>query len=494
MSLSLSELQLSCNILNSILSSGRVQEVRHPSADALILQIRVPRHTYEMLVHIGPGQSRICITSVKWPNAPIPTGFVSKLRKELVGAKLLGIVCSSSDRLVTLQFSLLTKDKQYSEHILLCELSGHHANVFLVDPSGMILTQMLPSHSHKRTLRPGYIYERPMPTGNTNATNRLAETRAEDISTAIESLYSLKSAANVRHDQWNNLLRVTNSAIRKMQTTFTKVLGDAQRASGADELIKQAELVKTVLPLLRKNIDSVTVTDWYDPELKQVVIPLNPTIDPQANVAHMFHQAKRLKAARNLIDNRLSKVSGDLDLLKSIRQQLLSKEYNGDLDEETHQLRRMGLLKAPCSTEKNDNRTPIRQCYREFITESDHKIWVGKSATDNDTLTVKFARSHDIWLHATGRRGAHVVLRIEKNQIPEPQSLADAALLAAHYCEGGKNDSGVEVAWTYRKYVRKVKHSAPGTVTYSQAKTIWVTLDSTRLSRLFGNHEDVNTR
>lgn len=485
MSLSLSELQHACTALNSLLSNGRVQDIRHPVPDALTLQFRVPGQTYDLLIHAGTGQSRICVTALKWPNSPTPTGFVAKLRKELLGSKLMAVTCAESERLVTLRFSRLTKDRDYTEHSLLCELTGHHANVFLVEPSGIILAQMLTSRSNKRTLRPGYVYEIPLQSSSAGTHNRLKDMGSDSIFAVIESWYSSKSASDERHERWTELMRATNSAIRKTQTTLAKVSGDAERASGANEIAKMAELVKAALPTLSGKVDSITTTDWYHPELRQVVIELNPALDPQANVARMFHQAKRLKAATDFIAKRVHKISCDLDSLLAIKERLLAKEREGDLIEESNQLRQSGWLKGPNPVHTNRAINPVRLCYREFTTENGSKIWVGKSAKDNDTLTVKFARSHDIWLHATGRRGAHVVLRLEKNQVPDPSALHDAALLAAHYSEGGKTDSGVEVAWTYRKYVRKIKHSATGSVTYSQTKTLWVTLDPERLRRLF---------
>jgi predicted ribosome quality control (RQC) complex YloA/Tae2 family protein len=48
--------------------------------------------------------------------------------------------------------------------------------------------------------------------------------------------------------------------------------------------------------------------------------------------------------------------------------------------------------------------------YRIFEMEG-FEILVGRSARDNDTLSLRVARPGDLWLHAHGFAGSHVVVR-----------------------------------------------------------------------------------
>lgn len=81
---------------------------------------------------------------------------------------------------------------------------------------------------------------------------------------------------------------------------------------------------------------------------------------------------------------------------------------------------------------------------------------MGKNARENEELTCKFAHSEDLWLHAHGTPGSHVVVRLEKGMNPPPETLKDAATLALLYSDLKKSGKG-EVIYTRRKYVRKVK-------------------------------------
>lgn len=69
-------------------------------------------------------------------------------------------------------------------------------------------------------------------------------------------------------------------------------------------------------------------------------------------------------------------------------------------------------------------------------------------------------------------------------------ALEDAAMLAAHGAKGGSEDTAVEVSWTERKHVRKVRGGPPGAVTVAGARTIRVRMDPVRLQRILDSRED----
>jgi predicted ribosome quality control (RQC) complex YloA/Tae2 family protein len=120
--------------------------------------------------------------------------------------------------------------------------------------------------------------------------------------------------------------------------------------------------------------------------------------------------------------------------------------------------------------------------YRAFRSRSGAPILVGRGARDNDALTFKVARGNDLWLHARGAAGAHVVVP-GAGDAPDSGALADAALLAAHFSSFRGADA-VEVAWTRCKYLRKSKGAPAGSVLVTQEKVIRVRLDESRLAEL----------
>jgi predicted ribosome quality control (RQC) complex YloA/Tae2 family protein len=113
-----------------------------------------------------------------------------------------------------------------------------------------------------------------------------------------------------------------------------------------------------------------------------------------------------------------------------------------------------------------------------------HDVLVGKHARGNDELTQRIARPEDLWFHARGTSGSHVVLRWDKNRDnPGPELIERVASIAAWY-SGAKHSGLVPVAWTRKKYVRKPKGAAPGAVVMTREEVVIVE------PRLPGKHDD----
>jgi predicted ribosome quality control (RQC) complex YloA/Tae2 family protein len=111
--------------------------------------------------------------------------------------------------------------------------------------------------------------------------------------------------------------------------------------------------------------------------------------------------------------------------------------------------------------------------FRTFTVDGGFQVWAGKSSANNDLLTMKYARPHDLWFHARGGSGSHVVLRkgSAKGE-PGKKARQQAAGIAAYYSKM-KHAKMVPVAMTERKYVRKPKGSPPGTVVLEREKVVF---------------------
>jgi predicted ribosome quality control (RQC) complex YloA/Tae2 family protein len=129
-------------------------------------------------------------------------------------------------------------------------------------------------------------------------------------------------------------------------------------------------------------------------------------------------------------------------------------------------------------------RTP----FRTFHARSGRKILVGKGAADNDALTQKTARPHDLWLHAKDRTGAHVIVPLDKNQSCPQGDLVDAAHLAAHFSDA-REEKVVDVQYTQRRHLRKPKGSAPGLVVVDREKVLVLRVEPETLRALLEREE-----
>ena len=123
--------------------------------------------------------------------------------------------------------------------------------------------------------------------------------------------------------------------------------------------------------------------------------------------------------------------------------------------------------------EEKDKAAPYER-FRKFVTSDGWTILVGKSDRENDYLTHTVAQPHDIWFHASGLSGSHVVLRKpHRNASPSKIAITEAAATAAYFSKGRKANR-VPVIYTEKRYVRKFKKSKPGAAVCTREKLVMV--------------------
>ncbi|MCB9639928.1 MAG: DUF814 domain-containing protein [Myxococcales bacterium] len=112
--------------------------------------------------------------------------------------------------------------------------------------------------------------------------------------------------------------------------------------------------------------------------------------------------------------------------------------------------------------------------YRLYTSTDGFEILVGKNARDNDVLTFKIAKQHDLWLHVAPTSGSHVIVRNPDNLDRLPKStIKEAAALAAFFSRS-RDGGRVDVHYTQRRNVRKAKGAPAGQVQLIQFETIKV--------------------
>jgi predicted ribosome quality control (RQC) complex YloA/Tae2 family protein len=99
-------------------------------------------------------------------------------------------------------------------------------------------------------------------------------------------------------------------------------------------------------------------------------------------------------------------------------------------------------------------------------------LLVGKNSRQNEEVTFREAGGNDLWLHARGVPGAHVIIKSGGREVPR-RTLEEAARLAAYYSQARENSS-VAVDYTQQRYVRHMKGGGPGMVIYERERTLSV--------------------
>jgi predicted ribosome quality control (RQC) complex YloA/Tae2 family protein len=104
-----------------------------------------------------------------------------------------------------------------------------------------------------------------------------------------------------------------------------------------------------------------------------------------------------------------------------------------------------------------------------------YEVLVGRSARDNDELTFRMARPRDLWLHAAGHAGSHVIVRVAEGEADVPRGVVEGAAAWAAWHSKARNARGkIDVHVCRAAEVRKPRGAPPGTVELRRYSTIRV--------------------
>lgn len=473
MALSAAEIGAVLDEIRPVLVGGWIQKVFQPTETGIALEIRSPGRTVLLNISALPETARIHIQSRRAPNPERPPAFCQLLRARLQGGRIESLDQVAQDRIV--EIAVHTKE---SMCILVAELTGRGANVLLLDRNRTILATLRPDKARMKTTF-GQPRQERTPTAYPDRRRFVQNGVGEGefpISRAIESHYGERDHEAFQAAAQHQRLLALRKHMKKLTRRADGLEQDLEKARRYEPYARYGELLKANLAQLKKGQAEAIVVDYFEARLPTLSLPLDPAKSPQANMEDYFHKHRKFLTAQREIAPRLL----------ATRQELITAS------EELQRIER-GDWSPPATPQERPRRavTPARAAevkprkgpFRRFHSHDGYPIYVGRNARENEELTHRFANSEDLWLHARGVPGSHVVVRLPKGTDPPIETLRDAATLALQYSDLKKSGKG-EVIYTRKKWVKKAKGQAAGTVTVTQDKSIHVQLDRDRLDRL----------
>jgi predicted ribosome quality control (RQC) complex YloA/Tae2 family protein len=460
------------------LAEGWIQKISQPLPDTFILEVRVPGHTRRLLCSLRDHTARIHLVHQSLPNPPIPPSFCQLLRARIQGARIDSIRQLAGDRIVRLD--LTSRDGPVS---LIAELFSRNADLLFLDGEGRALATFRQNKD-----RVGRVYQAPTATPYRSLPHEVPTLEPDTpplvgdhpfpISSRLEAFYRKREVELSHQAQARARESGLRKQLKKLLRRMAALRQDFEQAGRYEPYARYGELLKANLGLLKKGQNTVSVVDYYDERLPELVIPLDPTKGPQANMDAYFAKYRKFVSAQREISPRLASIETEVQQtqaeLETIKQ--------GIWQPPSMEGRATGRV-APIPRRNRAAAGESRGPFRRFVSSDGHPILVGRNARENDDLTFGLAKSDDLWLHARGTPGSHVVVRLDKGTEPPPDTIRDAATLALLYSDLKKSGKG-DVIYTRRKWVKKAKGQAPGAVTVTQEKSIYVTLDKPRLDAL----------
>lgn len=200
-------------------------------------------------------------------------------------------------------------------------------------------------------------------------------------------------------------------------------------------------------------------------------IPLNPALSPADNAARYFRRYRKTRRAAEAAGPRLDAVDADLAYLAQLDADLTLASERGEIDAVTAALAESGLGRVRKGAGPAPG-VPKAAGPRRFTTAEGYTILVGRNARQNEQVTFDLAGPDDLWLHARGVPGSHVVIRSGGQPVSEA-TLAQAAGLAATY-SAARAEGWVDVSVAPRRRVRRAPGGRPGMVVVEVERVVRV--------------------
>jgi predicted ribosome quality control (RQC) complex YloA/Tae2 family protein len=240
----------------------------------------------------------------------------------------------------------------------------------------------------------------------------------------------------------------------------------------ADEHKRLGDLLLSNLSTAERRGGIVTLTNYYAEGEPRIELEVDEHSTLQEEAAQRFARYTKAKRAKREISKRLIALDAELATLRARENAL--KEIIAARDVEALDAfdgeKKRDERRSPHTPKRSESVVPGARRYRST---DGYEILVGRTARDNDHLTFRVARPHDLWLHAADYPGSHVVVRNPtRKEIPH-RTIIEAAQLAANFSQA-RRDAKVDVHYTARKFLSKPKNSAPGLVRMSGFHSIAV--------------------
>ena len=279
-----------------------------------------------------------------------------------------------------------------------------------------------------------------------------------------------QNAAVPGHDKLNAVLRQKSAELRHtVQTALERnrkkydlqqrQLKDTEKR---DKFRVYGELINTYGYGLEPGAKELTALNYYTGET--VKIPLDDTMTPQENAKKYFDRYGKLKRTFEALTELTKETREEIEYLDSVMTALDIAVSEEDLTQIKEELRESGFVKK---RGPKDKRAKITSTPFHYLSSDGYHIYVGKNNLQNEELTFRFASGNDLWFHAKGIPGSHVIVKSEgksKEELPD-RLFEEAAALAAYYSKGRGNDK-VEIDYVEKKQVKKVNGAKPGFVIY----------------------------
>lgn len=300
----------------------------------------------------------------------------------------------------------------------------------------------------------------------------MAEIRYFDsVSDLLDSFYKTRDMHERMRQKSADLVKLLSNNIERVSkklVILNKTLSDSENK---DKYKIYGDLLMANLYNMEQGQKNIEVQNYYEEDAPMIKITLDPQLTPSQNAQKYYKKYNKAKTAEVEAAKQIENAKNDLEYLESTLAAVETADSEVDLNAIRAELIAEGYLNRKVN-QKRQKQAASKPMH--FVSSDGFDIYVGKSNTQNDYLTLKFANSSDLWFHTKNIHGSHAIIKLGLDKDVPKSTIMEAAQIAAYYSKG-RDSSQVPVDFTQIKNVKKPNGAKPGMVIYDNYNTIYVT-------------------
>lgn len=291
-------------------------------------------------------------------------------------------------------------------------------------------------------------------------------------------------------EEYEKWIQAVNKAVKSLQKKEKSLRSEMQKAEQVQGYTARADLLKSNLWMFTPGVKTATVQDW-EHDGASIELTLDDSYQSATDeVEALYQQVRKLKRGTQVVGPLLEKTRAALESLVEMKGDLEAACSAGDdevrVDKNLLRLMQDRLIRSSRLTgfsppfqddqsssrnRRNDKQrqrkpqigTPASNI-RKLQSDAGCTILVGRNRRGNEHISLSIARGDDVWMHARGTPGAHVLIQQRRGgPTATDDCLKLAANLAAFYSDA-RGEFKVEVTLAEPKHVQKPRGAPLGAV------------------------------
>ena len=303
------------------------------------------------------------------------------------------------------------------------------------------------------------------------------------------------------HMQLHDALTLSlDKALKNLEKKTTSLQSEFDKAQQAELKLHRGNLITSNLYQITPTTTSITVQDWEKDDGADIVLELDTKkySSFQEEAEDLFAVARKMKRGSIVVQELLEQSEKAVQILQKGQRDLqqLYREFD-DSNDSVAFMEDLAVLQT--TLEKSQKKTQFQFIHtsqskqkpkqkRNQQTSSQRKqkqkqkptlktlkspysglkIHIGRNRRANEYISLQMARGNDLWLHARGCPGAHVLVQQRRGDPPmTPKCLQLAANLAAFYSDARTERKAV-ITVAEPKHIQKPRGAPLGAVKIRQ--------------------------